>query len=461
MGRNRKFDGVWPPAEKPANFEFSLHAKGWAKWYRGSSRVIAVRSLDRGLVRRTWDERKRQIDAALDAEAVAIRKVVAGQTSLADAACHFFNYLDHRVAHGKPEPLAWVTAEDYIRAVDAFCRSAGVDRPLGTLTQQDFSRHAAELAEFAPSTVYRTVAYLQAWFGYCRDEGLIAELPSYGRMFRKPSAQTRRDVRLSVEKSYDGRQVRELHAAARPDERLWIVLGLCGALDNADVAHLTRDVLDREAGVIDYRRRKRGKVRRVIPMPPAFWAALDRYRRPPAADPADEDRVFLTPEGHALARKATSASGKVYSIDYVSMRWTRLMIATGLRPPMPSRRVKAHRELERRTKGRGSADGAGFRGLRTTFPNMAPPGYRDEVEIVMGHSHGKVLLDNYLEKVGVGRLRELVDAVYREGLAAELPLPWAAAAAAAVTPPAAAGGATPPPGPADARPTPTAPPPPA
>ena len=41
---------------------------------------------------------------------------------------------------------------------------------------------------------------------------------------------------------------------------------------------------------------------------------------------------------------------------------------------------------------------------RTFLDAPSPPGYLEEVEVIMGHSHGEVLLDSYLEKHGFGRL---------------------------------------------------------
>lgn len=434
MGRKRIFDGEWPPAEKPANFEFSLHKKGWAKWYRGQSRVIPLRTLDRGAVRRAWDAKRVEIDADLAARAEGIRRVTAGQTTLREAAVHFMDWLDYRVANPDREPLADVTAEDYKRVLESFCRVVGPDRPLGSLTQVDFGTFADTLSANAPSTLYRVVSYVQAWLTYCVDEGLLAAAPNYGRRFVKPSAQVRRDARLSIEKSYDHRQVREMYAVARPEERLWIMLGLCGAMDNSDLGNLTWDLLDRKEGIIDYRRRKVGKVRRVIPMPREFWSALGDHTTPTPRDPAHADRVFLTPEGYLLQRKVISAEReKPYFQDYVRMRWTRLMIKAGLKEPMPNRERKQFRTLPRRNKEPGKPDGAGFRALRTTFPNFAPAGYRDEVEIVMGHSHGEVLLENYLEKVGYVRLRELINSVYHQGLASSSALPWVKPAEARTT----------------------------
>src|SRR5207245_203788 len=97
------------------------------------------------------------------------------------------------------------------------------------------------------------------------------------------------------------------------------------------------------------------------------------------------------------------------SIDYISFRWTRLLQQAGLRPKTVTKRV----EGKKVTTWGGGGDGRGFRGIRTTFANSIPPGYRDEQEIIMGHSHGTTLLDDYLEEVGTKRLKEVVDHVWK------------------------------------------------
>ena len=90
-------------------------------------------------------------------------------------------------------------------------------------------------------------------------------------------------------------------------------------------------------------------------------------------------------------------------------RWTRLMQRAGLRPKPTRIELPDGRRQLQWTK---STDRRGFRGLRTTFSNLVPPGFGDERRIVMGHSHGDTFLDNYLETVGVDRIRTMCAAVW-------------------------------------------------
>lgn len=399
----------WPPKNLPGNWPYTAHRDGWVRWYRGAPRFVCGKRTPLAEVEDRWVEKKNAVDAAA---AGKIIRTGAGVT-IREAAGLYYEYLDHRVTTGQPEPMSPVTAADYKRTVNAFGRSAGPDRALADVAQPEFTAFAKSFAGQAPSTLARAVAYIQAFVRWCHAEGHLAEVPQWGRYFVKPAMRAHRDVRLSAAKGYTPTELVKLRDNARAEEKAWLGLGLCGALDNSDLAHLTRDVMDRRGGVIDFRRRKVGKVRRVIPVTAEAWKWLDAYRRPEPADPAHADRVFLTPTGLPLQRVKVSRTGREITIDYVAMRWVRLLIRAGLRQAMPNRRRKALRGTPRRRKGEGGGDGRGFRGLRYVLPNAAPPGYRDEVEIVMGHATGTVLLDHYLETIGLARLRELVEHVWR------------------------------------------------
>jgi integrase len=197
------------------------------------------------------------------------------------------------------------------------------------------------------------------------------------------------DARLAQRKSHTPAELAKLWDAASLEGRCWMALGLCGAMDNADVAEL-RDELDLAAGVVDYRRRKRGRKRRIIPLPEDVVRLLRLYRRPPPAG-KDDGRFFLTPTGLPLGRMKISRSGQIHRIDYMAMVWARLLVRAGIR-----------------AKG---GDRRGFRSMRTTHANLAPPRSRDETEIVMGHAKG-ILVTHYLERDGMEGLRRHVDSVW-------------------------------------------------
>jgi integrase len=420
---------AWLPAEIPDRLAnvlrpFTPAEDGWYRRYRGGTRYACGTRVPLEQVDDKWSAKKAKLDAALGTDAAeAARRAKVGPL-YREATARFFAYLDHRVRTGQPEAMSPVTAEDYKRTLFAFGRVilsdgdfAGAkvaDRPIRSLQQPEFAAFAKTFDGRAPSTFARNVAYVRAFMRFCKDEGLVDELPQYGRYFVPPSQQRHRDVRLSQKKSFAPAEMLKLLRHSTTEERAWLGLALSGAMDNSDIANLTFDVIDRDDLLIDYRRRKRGKVQRLIPIHPRALRWLDKYlaRRPRPADPAHAELVFLTPTGLPLKRMNPGKHGLSNSIDYVAMCWGRLMVRAGIRTAPPKRdRRQAREPRAKRKKGEGPGDGRGFRSIRTTFPNRAGRGWRDEVELVMGHAGG-VLLENYVEEYGVEPLRELVEHVF-------------------------------------------------
>lgn len=397
---------AWPPKTKPKNLEFSFHRDGWAKWYRGQTRIISLKSIDRKAIREAWERRRQQIDAEM------MSPIRTGGATVRTALSLFYEWIDHRVKTGLPDPMSPVTAADYKKHLTSFGRSVSPDDLLETMGPTRFQKYAEFLKGCTPTSFTRAVAYVHAFMQWCKDENLITAIPQYGRYFVRPAQQRSRDVRMDQKKSYLPAQLRLLWFHASFEEKLWMIFGLCGAMDNSDLSNLTDEVVNRKERIIDYRRRKRMKIRRVIPLPDLAWDMLDWYERPAPADRSDGDRIFLTPTGLPLQRLKESSRGIANPIDYVSMCWTRLMIRAGLKEQIPRLYRMVNLPRERRVKARGSAAGQGFRALRTTFSNSTPQGFADEREIIMGHAHGTVLLESYLEECGVERLKECVDGVW-------------------------------------------------
>jgi integrase len=342
-----------------------------------------------------WQRKRAEIDRG---DHLAL--IGKGGVSFVQAVSRFYDWLDYRVKQGQPKPLSPVTANDYQRTLAEVARIIGTDFPIESIGQDQFEQIAMAYRDCAPATLSRVVAYVKSFFAFCLRESLISATPPYGSYFAKPPQQSRRDKRISESRSYSPAQLRRIWSHAGPEERCWMALAINGALDNADIAGLTWEVLDLRAGILDYRRRKVGRIRRVIPLRPEV---VEMLRGLP---PRRSDRVFLTPTGLPLQRLVTSpATGRTNHIDYLHMMWTRLMIRSGLRPDFPKPGGV------RRFRSRGSAAGQGFRSIRTTFANLAPVAYRNELEVIMGHTGGRVLDEHYLED-GLGRLRELVDHVW-------------------------------------------------
>jgi integrase len=225
---------------------------------------------------------------------------------------------------------------------------------------------------------------------------------------------------------------------ADTQELAWMGLALSGAMDNADIAHLTFDVFSADGMLLDYRRRKSGRVPRLIPLHPMAREWLDDYMaiRPKPADPTYENLVFLTPTGLPLQRSKLGTSGLGNHIDYMAHSWDRLLRRVGLRRkatvvrvcpvcgklrPKPRAICCGQRKWKKKLAmaSKGGPNFKGFRSLRTTFANLTPRGFSEERKLIMGHT-GDITLDHYVEKYGTKHLRRLVDEVWVRAFAA----PW-------------------------------------
>jgi integrase len=423
-----------PPGKVPLRVQkallpFTPTLKGWNIWYLGKTRTVCGVTTPLENVPAVWEKRKAEIDA----EALRGKPLPGGQT-LREAISDYFLWLDYRVKTGKPKPLAQVSADDYKRNLVAFGRFAVngrklADLPLVEFGPEQFQPYAESLATRAPTSVARIVATVGGFFSYCRDEGRIAAVPNYGRYFARPPQAQIRDRRFQQKKSFEPEELWALVEQASVQERAWIGLALCGAMDNADIGHLTFSLFDKEGMVLDYRRRKQGLMPRIIPLHPMAREWLDAYLaiRPQPQDPAHSDLVFLTPNGKPLRSFHPTASGICKHKDYVAYCWDPLMRRAGLRPkrkvvafcalcgkPRAAPRVPCCGKLSWKLKethiGPASMS-RGFRSLRTTFANLVPWGFADERKLIMGHT-GDITLDHYVEKFGIDHLQELVEQVW-------------------------------------------------
>lgn len=423
-------------AEMPAHLRkhllanFTIHRDGYVVWHNGRTEFACSKTVPPDQVDETWERKRKELAGERVVKPVGLRTV-------REALSEFYSYLDHRVTHSQPEPMAETTRMDYEKTLTRFARmqvppggAKIADRRLSDIGPEDFKEFAKDFAGGSSIAFGRHVSYVQAFFRFCKDERLMSDTPEWGRYLVKPSKQTRRDERMSIQKRFSPEEIRRLLQHASVEEKAWIWLGINCAFDNSDLAHLTKAVVGELSGgaVLDYRRRKIGKIQRVCPLLPETIEAMKIYKRPAPARPEHADLFFLTPTGLPLVRAKRSKTGKPGWINYVAMEWTRLLQRAGFRPkgtttlvcktcgkPRPKawgRCECGSRTFRRKqvTRAEGSADRRGFRALRTTFPNLAPHGYRDEVEIVMGHGTG-ILLENYLEEHGIAELRKLVEGI--------------------------------------------------
>lgn len=411
---------------------------GRAKFLAAFNDKGATEAID--LVEQLWEAKRVELDALAEGRLEG-HIATAGRT-LIELLSEFYANLDRRVETGMPKRMSSVTAWDMKRTLNAFGVTIGPDLHVNAIGPDHFTRYAKSIASEAATTIARKVAYVEAFIRWALGQGRLADnrfvrkvLPGMdayrslvGSDLVKPAKSDMDDERLEKEKSFEPVEIAKLWAVASHMERIWIGLALNGAADNADVMHMPRSVIrpadDKRykgvfaAGVttvVDYRRRKRGRRRRVYPLAGELAELIALYQRPSPAEGVDDDLMFLQDDGTPLFKQTAAGPQNI-----VTRKFTRLLVRAGLRAA-PADKYDGN---IRTVTSAGSGDGRGFRSLRTTFANLAPAGFRDEVEIVMGHAHGQVLLDRYLEKNGFSRLSELVTSVWKTAFSERPDAAW-------------------------------------
>src|ERR1700722_3449751 len=330
-----------PPRVQRSLLPFTPCAKGRTIWYLGKTRYVCAKTAALTEVPERWAK----LNAAIDTDAAGAKRPPALR-SLRESLSEYFIWLDYRVEHGKPKPLARVSGEDYKRPLIKFAGFEFAGQKLADLSLTEFGpdhfkAYAECLADVTPTSFARIVATIGGFFNYCKDEGVLVVTPNFGRYFVRPPQQQIRDRRIQQQKAYEQQELWALLEHANTQELAWMGLALSGALDNADIAHLTFDVFSADGMVLDYRRRKSGRVPRLIPMHPVAREWLDNYLaiRPKPVDPAYERLVFLTPTGLPLQRSKPGRAGLGNHIDYVAHCWDRLLRNAGLREKPSAVRV--------------------------------------------------------------------------------------------------------------------------
>lgn len=440
----RKYDWMPSPSKVPLRVQhglqpFSPFQKGWTIWYRGKTRLVCGITTELSKIPAVWADQKARIDAEIASGA----RPSSGST-FRQAVNDYAKWLNHRVATGNPTPLAAISAEDYKRNLKAFGEfemegRKFADLPLAEFGPDQFKAFAEHLAGRSPTSFARIVATVYGFFSYCKDEGFIAQVPNYGRYFVRPPQSQIRDRRMQQKKAFEQKELWVIAEHADVQEKAWLGLALSGAMDNADIAHLTFDLFDETGMLLDYRRRKRGLMPRLIPLHPMAREWLDKYLkiRPKPADDDYKDLVFLTPTGLPLQRTEPGSKGVGNHIDYLAHCWDKLLRQAGLRKKIEITRVcaicgkprSAPRALccgQRKWKKKLSMAAEngpsfkGFRSLRTTFANLTPRGFSDERKLIMGHT-GDITLDHYIERFGINILQNLVNEVWLAVFTAALP----------------------------------------
>jgi len=387
----RTTNDQWPPPRHKWPANCTPTADGWVRWYKGRTRRVAPKSCPLAEIEDRWIAKKAAIDKAEKGEAPADADPVRTYRMVAS---EFLSVQEARIDAPR-HAIRRRTYQNYAKEVNAFGAFVyeGVkvgDRDIRDLGPPVFSAYARTYGSWKSSGFDSVVTRLSALFSWAEGMEYIDRFRP-GPEFRRPAKANIRSERIDLAKSFTPTEAAKLYLAANHTVRCWVALGCCAAFNNSDIAHVSRTVTDLDAGVIDFRRRKTGKVRRVIPLPADVVVLLKQYGRPEPANPEAADLFFLTERTGLPYSRTASRDGAENPSCSISRLFAKLMEAAGVE----------HK------KGRN------FSGLRTTFYNLAPrSGYDTERKVIMGRAQGTVDLDAYLEDVGLDRLKHVVDHVW-------------------------------------------------
>lgn len=372
----------WPPpkAERPKGFTPGSH--GWVKWYKGKTRTVCPKDTPTSEIVDRWADVKHRIDNEQAGGKLNIRGVRSYRVVLSEflAACETrVNATNNRV-----RPMSRRTLHNYDVLLNDFGKFVGGGTSIDLCNRPEvFADYAKRFAHYSAAGFDSVVSRIGALFNWAEDMEYIDRWRP-GPQFKRPAKGAIRDERIDLSKTFSPDEFAKLYVAANKTERCLLGLGLFAGMNNSEVSHLARSCVDLDAGLVDFRRRKHGKARRVCPLPHFVVADLRAYNRPEPAHANDADLFFLTEYGNPYS-STRKRDGK--PSDSLSRIFRELMIAA---------KVKHKR-------------GRNFSGLRTTHYNTARqmPAAGDfdiERKIIYGRAHGTIDLDSYLEIQGVERL---------------------------------------------------------
>jgi len=369
--------------------DFTITRDGYAIWYKGQKRAVCGKSVPPDQVHARWDAKRYGIDKV----GRPVARILAPNTYRQILAEFLINQ-KARVGAVR-NPIQERTYHNYVKDLNDFgnfTHDGGkiADTPIREIGPAHFTAYAAKFAKWKASGFDSIVTRVGSLFRWAVEMEYIDRYRP-GPQFHRPGKGEIRSERIDLTKSYTAAEVATLYNAANHTVQCWIALGICAAFNNADIGNLPRSLIDLDTGVIDFRRRKKGKIRRVIPLPSDVVALLKRYNRPNPTEAEWDDLFFITEKGNPFTR-SRSRDGGYKPSDSISRLFSRLLEDTGVST---------------------TADGRNFSGLRTTHYNLAPKGkWEFERLVVMGHAKGNVPLDSYLERLGVEDLRAYVEHIW-------------------------------------------------
>ncbi len=268
-------------------FPLFLHANGqWTKKIRGKHHHFGT-NRDAAV--------KKYLEQKEDLEAGRTPRPPDGQYHLTveDMVNLCLTRKEDKVASGE---LRRRTFKEYRRAGRRLVRVLGRNRLVEDLTPGDFAKVRRDLQRTAKSlsTIKSDIRKMMVFFNFAEDEGYVEKAIRTGEAFKSPTAAAmRRERAQRDERMFSAEQIRALLAAANPQMKAMILLGINCAFGNTDCATLMRNKLDLDRGWHNFPRPKTG-VARHAPLWPETVKALQAVLAHESKYPEYRGRVFPT-----------------------------------------------------------------------------------------------------------------------------------------------------------------------
>lgn len=282
---------------------------------------------------------------------------------------------------GELAPRSW---HDYKQTCDLIVRHFGKGRLIADLGPEDFARLRAKMAKrWGLVTLNNAINRVQIVFKFAFDDGLIDRPVRYGQSFERPNKTSlRRHKAQKGRNLFTPEEIHRLLAAASPQLRAMMLLGINCGFGNADCGSLPLSAVDLDGGWIDFPRPKTGTDRRCPLWPETVQAIREALAcRPEPKRPEHAGLVFVTKYGAPWAKLSTD--------NTLAKEVGKLLRALSI-------------------NGR---KGRGFYTLRHTFRTVADE-VKDQPAIycVMGHEIPDIS-SHYREGISDARLRAVTDHV--------------------------------------------------
>jgi integrase len=367
------------PQEKPAkptpDFPLFPHAtRRWAKKIRGKLHYFGPWEDPQGALARYLEQKDNLHAGRTPRESTEDLTVLY-------LANHFLTHKQSLMDAGE---LTNRTFVEYKAAAGQIVTAFGKNRLVDDLRPEDFAALRKRMAaSWGPQRLAKIVQYVRSIFKHGTEAGLIERVVRFGPGFDRPSKKV---LRLHKAKQgvnlFAAAEVRQLLAAAHPQLKAMIFLGINAGFGNSDCGNLPLTALDLDNGWVDFPRPKTGMARR-CPLWPETVAAI-REASANRTAPKSNDHAgvaFLTRHG---------------------LPWGKV----GLDNPISKETAKLIRKL-----GINGRKGLGFYTLRHTFRTVADD-VKDQpaADYLMGHVSSHISA-TYREKISDARLKAVTDHV--------------------------------------------------